>query len=178
MTVGPVVAARHESGRAVVTGEVDQRDHRGELQLREWFGDVRPYALVAVEPLVLRAGPALQDLAQVELEASAVRTEHPFGETEEDAMAHDLDREGLRDPWHAWDVLREGTHEGLRHRVEHRAVRICGFDGIVDLVVDVSNDIGAEQPLHDHPTVALESHAELAEIVRSSEALESSGSGE
>ena len=71
--IGPAVAAGHEPGRAVLAGEVDERDHRRELQLGVRPRHVAPHQLVAVQPLLLGAGPALEQVAEVELEAGAAR---------------------------------------------------------------------------------------------------------
>ena len=51
----PVVAPGKHARRAVVGGEVDERDHRRELQLGLRFGHEVPHQLVLVPELVRRA---------------------------------------------------------------------------------------------------------------------------
>ena len=57
--VRPAVAAGDNTGATVVTGEVDEGDDGGQLQLRRRLGHVAPHRLVTVEQLLVGARSAL-----------------------------------------------------------------------------------------------------------------------
>ena len=88
------MTAGNDAGRAVLAREVDERDHRRELELGRRLRDVAPHRFVAMQPLLVGARTPLQQMPEVELIARARRREDPIAQREEQRMAHDVDREG------------------------------------------------------------------------------------
>ena len=150
------MAAGYDAGRAVVAGEVDERDHRRELQLGLGPRDVVPDGFVAVQHLLGRARAALQEMAEVELEGGARGQQHTVADREQQRVAHHVGGEGARDRGDTRDLFRERPVERGQHRVEDRLVGIRGGDRGLDLGVDAGDDLGFEQALDDHRTVAVE----------------------
>jgi len=60
-------------------------------------------------------------------------------------MAHDVDGERARDARRAGDLASVRPVEGLQGRVEHRRVRICGRERLLDVGVDASDDVRGQQ---------------------------------
>ena len=167
------MTAGNDPGRAVLAREVDERDHRRELELRRRLRDVAPHRLVAMQPLLVGARTALQQMPEVELIARARRREDPIAQGEEQRMAHDVDREGPRDARHPRHLLGERAVKRLHDRVEQRLVGIGGGDGILDLGVDPVDDVEREQPLDDHGAVAFDRSVDRIGIAAGGEAFES-----
>ena len=174
--VGPAVAARHETRGAVVAREVDERDDRCELQLDAACArHVAPHRLVAVQPLVLRAGTALQQVSDVELVARARRQQHAVGEREQERRAHHVGREGRRQAGHPRDLPRLRAVKGLEHGVEHRRRRVGRGDRRLDLVVDARDDVRVEQALDDRGAVVADRRVHEIRVGVAGEALQRGG---
>ena len=150
------MAAGNDAGGAVVAREVDERDHRRDLQLGMRPRDVAPHQLVAVQPLLVGPGSALQQVAEVQLVARARRQQDAIAQREQHRVAHHVGREGARDARHARDLLRLRPVERGHDRVEERLVRVGRVDRSLDLVVHPSHDVARQQPLDDHDTVPLD----------------------
>ena len=80
LAVGPAMTPGHDARRAVFAREIDERDHRRELELGMRARHVAPDHLVPVQPLLLGAGPALEQVTDVQLVARARRQQDPIAE--------------------------------------------------------------------------------------------------
>ena len=142
--IGPSMTAGNDAGGTVVAREVDERDHRRDLQLGMRPRDVAPHQLVAVEPLLVGTRSALQQVAQVQLVARARRQQDAIAQREQHRVTHHVGREGAGQPRHARDLLRLRPVERGHHRVEVRLVRVGRLDRGLDLVVHASHDVVAQ----------------------------------
>ena len=150
------MTAGHDAGGAVVPREVDERDHRRDLQLRVRPRDVAPHQLVTVQPLLLCARSALQQVTEVQLVARARRQQDAIAQREQHRVAHDVGRERARQARHPGDLLRLQAVERGHHRVEERLVRVGRLDRGLDVVVHALHDVVAQQPFDDDDTVAFD----------------------
>ena len=118
----PTVTARHDTRRAVVGGEVDERDHRRDLDLGMRVGQVHPHQLVAVDHLLLRARTAVQHVRDVELVRRAARQQDRVAHRPVHRVREDLGREHARLARDAGDVARLRAEEPLDHVVDEHAI--------------------------------------------------------
>ena len=175
-TVGPAVAAGHEARGAVVAREVDERDHGRELQLDSVRArHVAPDGLVAVQPLLVGAGSALQQVADVELIARACGQQDAIGEREQQGCAHHVGRKGARDARDTRDLARLRAVERGQHRVEHRRLGIGRRDRGLDFVVDARDDVRVEQTFDDGGAVVADRRVDVVGMGVASEALQRCG---
>ena len=144
------MAPRHDAGRAVLAREVDEHDHRRDLHLGVRARHVAPDDLVAVQPLLVGARTALEQVPEVQLVAGARREQHPVAELEQQRLAHHVDGERRRDARDAADLLGVRPVERGEHRVEQLGLGIGGVDRGLDLVVHPRHDVGGDQILDDH----------------------------
>ena len=172
LTIRPAMTSGDDAGRAVLAREVDERDHRRELELGRRLRDVAPHRLVAMQPLLLGAGTALQQMAEVELIARARGRQDAVAQGEQQRMAHDVDREGPRDAGHARDLLGERAVERLHDRVEQRLVGIRGRHRGFDLGVDARDHLEREQPFDDRGAVAIDGGVDRIGFARRGEPFE------
>jgi hypothetical protein len=80
--IGPAVTPGDDARRAVVAGEVDEGDHGRELEFTVGTGNVAPHRFVTVLPLLVGTGPALQEMADVQLVTRARRQENAIAQGE------------------------------------------------------------------------------------------------
>src|ERR1017187_5773065 len=107
------MAAGDDAGGPVFTGEVDEGDHGGPLQLRRWFGHVAPDRLVTVEQLLVSSWSALEKVAEIELVARARGKQDAVAQGQEQRVAHHLGGERRGDGARARDLFRVRTVERL-----------------------------------------------------------------
>ena len=135
------MTAGNDASGAVLAGEVDERDHRRELELRRRLRHIAPHRFVTMQPLLVGARSALQEMPDVELVPRARRRQDAIADREQQRMTHDVDREGPRNSRHAGHLLGERAVERLHDRVEQRFVGIGCLDCRLDLGVDARDDV-------------------------------------
>lgn len=70
--------------------KVDQGDHRGQLQLGVWVGDMDPHDLVPVQELALGSGASIEHVGEVRLVAGAVPAQDLICDRQVEGMDEDL----------------------------------------------------------------------------------------
>ena len=142
------------------------------MQLGTGLGHVAPHGFVAVQPLRLGSGPALEEMTEVELVRRARWQQHAVAQGEQERMAHHVGGERPRDRRHAGDLPSLRPVERRHDRIEHRVVRVGGRDRVVNLVVDARDDLHCEQPVDDHSAVACEHRVDPVGMLRRVEMFE------
>ena len=77
------MTARRDARRAVVGRELLERDDRSDLDLGMRLRQVYPDELVAMEQLLLAAGPAIEDLGDVQSVVGTARQENRIADGEQ-----------------------------------------------------------------------------------------------
>ena len=162
----------HDASRTVVASEVDEHDHRGELEFRRGLRHVTPYRFVAMQPLFLGARSALQQVPEVQLIPRACGRQDPIAEREQQRVTHDVDGERPRNSGHPRHLFGERAVERLHDRVEQRLAGIGCRDRRLDLFIDPVDDVETQETLDDHRAVAIDRRGDRIGLARSREALE------
>ena len=152
----PVVAPRRDARRTVVHGELDERDHRGQLDLGVRLRQVDPDVLVAVQVLPFGAGAAVEHVRDVELVARAAGAEDGVARGSEERVGQDLVGEDRRLARDAGDVARLPPEEPGDRVVEEPAI-VLGSSPVeqrVELRVEPAEHVRVEDVLDDDGAVA------------------------
>ena len=135
------MAPGHDAGGAVLAGEVDEGDHRRQLELGPGPRHVAPDGFVPVQPLLVGARAPLEEMAEVELVAGTRRQEDAVTDGEEQGMAHHVDREAAREPGCAGNLLGERPVELLHDRVEQVFFGVGSIECRAHLLVHPIDDV-------------------------------------
>ena len=115
-----------------------------------------PDVLVAVQELLLGAGPAVHHLRDVQLIARAVRPQDRVADVGVEGMTEDLLAEDARPRRHARDLPHAIAVEEVDRRVQIGALGAHLLEDRIDLRVEASEQVGGEHALDDHGAVLAE----------------------
>ena len=152
----PPMAAGHDAGSAVLGLEVDERNHRGDLDVVVGPRKVRPHVFVAMGDLRLGTGTPDDEVPEVQPVARALWEQDGVADRQVRGVGHHLVREGGRHRRERRHVLGVRAEERLDGRVD-RPHSGFGFGHRgVDFVVDRDDGLRTDQLVDEHGTVLAE----------------------